>query len=373
MNSAYRICVRCLMDTTDPDITFDKEGVCSHCRRYEALVRDPAYLKKREPGALEALVAGIKREGRRKKYDCIIGVSGGVDSMYTAYLTKSLGLRPLAVHLDNGWNSELAVSNIEKILKILGIELYTHVLDWDEFKDLQLSFLKASVPDSEIPTDHAILALFYRVAAKENVRYILSGHNTATEGGGVAAWSQGHWDWRFIKSIQKRFGRKALRDFPHVGPFRFGFYTLMKRMQWIPILDYVEYRKDSALALLQNTYGWRDYGGKHYESVYTRFYQGYILPRKFGFDKRKLHVSSLIWSGQMTREQALEEYKKDHYPEKLQEQDRIYVIKKLKISAAEFDEIMNRPVKSFWDYPSYKRIFHRHRRIMSAYHALQRK
>ena len=372
MTRDYKICTRCIMDTSDPDIWFDEKGVCSHCQKYEGVIESKSYLNKKEPGALERLIYEIKRKAKGEAYDCVIGVSGGVDSTYTAYLTKKLGLRPLAVHLDNGWDSELAVSNIEKALKTLDIDLFTYVIDWEEFRDLQLSFLKASTPDSEIPTDHAILAALYIVAARENIQYILSGHNTATEGGGVAAWSQGHGDWRYIKSIQKQFGQKPLKSFPHYGPFKFVYYNLIKRVKWIQILDYISYDKQKALAKLQNELSWMYYGAKHFESIYTRFFQGYILPKKFGFYKKRVHLSSLIWSGQISREAAIEELAKDDYPPEIQEQDREFVIKKLEVSSEAFDEIMKLPAKSFWDYPSYKKIFYKHDWIIKIYHSLRR-
>lgn len=372
MVRSYQICARCIMDTSDPDITFDDKGICTHCHRYESTVLSASYLKKKEPGALESLLKEIKEQGRGKRYDCIIGVSGGVDSTFTAYKVKDLGLRPLAVHLDNGWDSELAVSNIEKTLKKLNIDLYTYVLNWDEFRDFQLSFLRASTPDAEIPTDHAILSVLYLAAVCENVRFILSGHNTATEGGGVGAWSQGHGDWRYIKQVHKRFGARPLKTFLYYGPFRFVYYTLIRRIKWVQFLDYLDYDKKKALIVLQDELGWKYYGGKHYESIYTRFFQGYILPKKFGFDKRRLHLSSLVWSGQISREEALREIGRIDYPVELQEQDREYVIKKLGLSFQEFDEIMNLPTHTFWDYPSYKKVFSRHRWLISKYHALKR-
>jgi len=373
MGRDYKICTRCIMDTSDPDIWFDQQGVCSHCHKYEDVIHGKSYLKKKDPGALENLIDDIRRKGKGKGYDCVIGVSGGVDSTYTAYVTKKLGLRPLAVHLDNGWDSELAVSNIEKVLKTLQIDLNTYVIDWEEFRDLQLAFLRASTPDSEIPTDHAILATLYQVAASQNVEYILSGHNTATEGGGVAAWSQGHGDWRYIRNIQKEFGVRPLRSFPRYGPFKFVYYNLIKRIKWIQILDYIDYDKKSALKTLENELCWKYYGAKHFESIYTRFFQGYILPKKFGYYKKRVHLSSLVWSGQISREAAVEELAKDDYPPEIQEQDREFVIKKLEVSSEEFDRIMKLPPRSFWDYPSYKRILSKYKWFMSFYHHLQRK
>lgn len=373
MERPYQICTRCIMDTTDPDIRFDDDSICSHCYTYQKLTQSESYLKKKKLGALENLIREIKEKGKGKRYDCVIGVSGGVDSTYTAYLTKNLGLRPLAVHLDNGWNSELAVSNIEKVLRTLDIDLYTHVIDWREFRDLQLSFLKASTPDSEIPTDHAILALLYREAAREGIQSILIGTNTATEGGGVPGWSQGHADWKYIRSIHKKFGTKSLKSFPHLGPVGFLYYIVIRRIGVIQILDYIDYNKQYALATLEKELDWKSYGAKHYESIYTRFFQGYILPKKFGYDKKRLHLSSLIWSGQISREGAIEELAKDDYPAEVQGQDREFVIKKLEISTEEFDRIMELPPKSFWDYPSYKKIFYKYKWFMSLYHFLRRK
>jgi len=367
----YRICAKCIMDTTDPDIRFDDHGVCSHCRKYENHLQSRAYRLRREPGALERLVTEIQERGKGRKYDCIIGVSGGVDSTYTAYITKKIGLRPLAVHLDNGWDSELAVGNIKKTLKVLDIDLTTHVLDWEEFRDLQLSFLKASTPDSEIPTDHAIHTVLYQAAVREKTPYVLIGRNTATEGGGVPAWSQGHADWKYIKNIQKRFGSRRLETFPHYGLFHLLYYRVFKKIQMIPILDYVDYDKKQALGILENELGWKHYGAKHYESVYTRFFQGYILPKKFGFEKKRLHLSSLIWSGQMTRQEAFQEMEKEDYPPALREQEREYVIKKFQLTPEEFDGLMALAPKSFWDYPSSKRIIHRYRWLLSIYRRLQ--
>jgi N-acetyl sugar amidotransferase len=347
----YRICTRCVMDTTDPDITFDENGVCNHCHTYDRMVRE--YVHEGEAGKrkLEQVVAEIRRAGKGKQYDCVIGVSGGVDSTYVAYLVKKLGLRPLAIHLDNGWDSELAVKNIEETLKRLGIDLYTEVLDWEEFKDLQVAFLKASTPDSEIPSDHAIFATLSNMAAKLGIKYVIVGNNVRTETHLPRAWSQGHFDWKYIREVHKRFGTRPLKTFPHYGFFT--FYLRMLTQKQIPILDYVDFTKKEALRVLQEELGWRYYGGKHYESIYTRFYQGYILPEKFGYDKRRCHVSSLICSGEMTREQALEEIKSPTYASAMQEEDREYVVKKLGLTDDEFIAIMSAPKKSYWDYPSY--------------------
>lgn len=352
--SSYQICSRCIMDRSDPEIEFNSQGVCNHCELYDVMVAKEILPPHLANERLRQTVEGIKAAGQGKRYDCIIGVSGGVDSTYVAYLVKKLGLRPLAVHLDNGWNSELAVSNIQKTLEKLGIELYTHVIDWEEFKDLQLSFLKASTPDSEIPSDHAIMAIMRKMAKKMGVRTIISGCNVRTESHLPAAWSRGHSDWRYIKSVHSQFGSKKLKTYPHLGWFSLLMYQ--SRQRWVDILNFVEYRKDEALKVLQNELGWKYYGGKHYESIYTRFYQGVILPEKFGFDKRRAHLSSLICSGEISRAQALQEMQSETYPQDLREQDLNYVIKKFGLSKDEWRQIMALPQKTYHDYPNSQSI-----------------
>lgn len=346
-----RLCTRCVMDTTDPEIVFDAQGVCNHCLRYDGLMRDAVFTGPERERRLGALLDSVRADGRGKDYDCVIGVSGGVDSTFVAWKVKELGLRPLAVHLDNGWDSELAVKNIEHVLNKLKIDLHTHVIDWNEFRDLQLSFLKASTPDSEIPTDHAIFALLFAMARKMKVKHILSGVNYRTEGHLPRAWSRGHQDWKYIRSIHRQFGSQPLTTFPRQSLLRLALDRF--RFRWVDILNLLDYSKKEAMDVLQNRLGWKYYGGKHYESIYTRFYQGYILPRKFGFDKRKAHLSSLVCAGEMTRSAALDELQTDPYPLALQAEDREYVIKKLGLSIEEFDRIMALPPRRFEDYPSY--------------------
>ena len=342
------------MDTTDTSITFNENGVCNHCQKYDEVISSYPFNSQASIDLeLEKMLNRAKKECRDKPYDCVIGVSGGVDSTYLAYIAKEKGLRPVAVHLDNGWDSELAVHNIEKVLKNLGIDLITHVLEWDEFKDLQISFLKAGVSDAEIPTDHAISGILYKVARKYGIKTILLGTNIATESGLPFAWTYGVSDWMYIDGIHKKFGTRKLTNYPH---FRFldeFYWKVFCGIRVFPILDFVPYNKAEALDVLQNVLGWQYYGGKHYESIYTRFFQGYILPKKFNIDKRRAHLSSLIRSGQTTREEALEEMSTPTYPEDMQRDDREYVIKKLGLTEKEFDEIMAAPVKSYRDYPNY--------------------
>jgi N-acetyl sugar amidotransferase len=368
----YRQCVRCVLDTTDSEIQFDAAGVCNHCRAYFAQAERELIPEARRADALAAIVDRIRKAGRGRDYDCIVGVSGGVDSTYTTYVASKLGLRPLAVHLDNGWNSEQAVRNIERTLAALKIDLYTHVLDWDEFRDLQVAFLRASTPDGEIPTDHAIAALLYGTAARQGVRYIIDGRNLATEGILPPSWSRGHGDWKYIRSVQARFGTRRLRSFPHFGIAELAYYTLVRRLKTVSPLNYVSYVKADVMQLIRRELGWEYYGGKHYESVYTRFFQGYILPVKFGIDKRKAHLSTLICSGQITREHALKELTAPIYPAGLLEQDKRFALKKLELTESDFAAIMAAPPRTFWDYPSYRRhpLF-RSRRILSLYRRLK--
>lgn len=351
--SPARECRRCIMNSTaDPDLELDADGICNHCRRYDALL--PIRVLKGEAGekALAGIVEAIKQRGKGHDYDCVIGVSGGVDSTYVAYLTKKLGLRPLAIHLDNGWNSELAVKNIERTMQTLGVDLITEVLDWDEFRDLQLSFLKSSTTDMEIPSDHAILTVMWRQALKHNIKYIISGMNFATESTFVQSWVYGHWDWPYIKGVQKHFSGRKLRTFPHFSYFYLFYVHVLRAVRSVSILNYVDYEKPKAMEILQNELGWQYYGGKHYESVYTRFMQGYILPTKFGVDKRYGHLSDLVRSGQITREAALAEIAMPPYPAELFTKDYAFVLKKFGMTDEQFQEIMRATVKTFRDYPN---------------------
>ena len=348
----YRICARCVMDTSDRDITFDESGVCNHCHTFAEHAARRLMPMAERTRELERVVGEMKAAGRGREYDCILGVSGGVDSTYAAYLLRNLGLRVLAVHVDNGWNSELAVFNIERVLRTLGIDLHTEVLDWEEFKDIQLSFLKASVPDGEIPTDHAIFAVMHSAPQRFGCRYVVNGVNSASEASLPITWTYGVSDWTYIRAVQKRFGSVRLKSFPHFRLWAHYLKRVVRQYHSVPILDLVDYRKEEAKRLLEKELGWRDYGGKHYESIYTRFFQGYILPRKFGIDKRRSHLSSLICAGQMSRAAALEELSNPPYDPVMQREDYEYVLKKFSLSAAEFDALMAIPPKTYEEYPN---------------------
>jgi len=345
------------MDTTDPDITFDAQGVCNHCHKFDAIAAKRLFPPAERAARLASLVDRIKREGQGKEYDCIIGVSGGVDSTYIAYLTRELGLRPLAVHFDNGWNSELAVANIEKTLKTLGIDLFTCVVDWPEFRDLQLSFLKASTPDGEVPTDHAIVALLYAQAVKHGVRHILLGTNVISEAIMPLKWGYGYSDLRYIRPVHRKFGTLPLKTLPRYSLPQLFAYMFVRKIRMTPILDYVDYQKEAAMQKIQTALGWVYYGGKHYESIYTRFFQSYVLPRKFNIDKRRAHYSNLVLSGQLQRPVALRMMQEPVYSESGLKEDRAYAIKKLGVTDEQFAAIMALPTRTFLDYEnSYGRI-----------------
>lgn len=356
---AVQQCKQCVLDTNDdPGIQFSNEGICSYCIEYSK--QDRLLVRRGKDGeqALRETIERIKKAGRRKKYDCILGVSGGVDSTYLAYLAKSSGLRILAVHFDNGWNSELAVQNIERVISTLGIELYTYVVDWDEFKDVQLAFLKASVIDLELPTDHAMLATLYRIALEQDVTYILSGHNIVTEYVLPKNWYFNKRDHIHIKDVHCKFGTKPLQTFPLFNSW-LKFRAEWRGIKAEALLNLVPYNKTDVKKLISEKLGWRDYGGKHYESIFTRFYQGYILPTKFGVDKRRAHLSNLICSGQISRDQALLELDKPIYDAKQLEADHQFVLKKLNLSAEEFERLLSQSVKKHSDYAFEASIYDR--------------
>ena len=354
----YQICNRCIMDTTDPEIVFDDQGNCNHCKSALELSEKIWFPDERGEKILDQTIDRIKIEERNKEFDCIIGLSGGVDSSYLAYLAVNKGLRPLVVHVDCGWNSEQAVKNIENIVKKLGIELHTFVVNWEEMKDLQRSFFKASLPDQDIPQDHAIFAALYNFADRNNIRYVFNGFNFATESIMPENWGYQAMDYRHLKSIHNRFGEKKLKDYPHVNFFqRYIYYTLIKKMRIINPLNYIDYRKESAIDILKKELGWQYYGGKHYESRFTKFFQSYYLTVKFNFDKRRAHLSSLIVSGQISRDDAIEKMKENVYAENEIGNDLDFVAKKLDWSPEEFRSIINMKPNLHQDFPTNESLF----------------
>ena len=345
-----KVCKTCVMDSeTDPDLILVNDK-CNHCIRYENQFNSRVDTDEK---AFKEIIKTIKLKGKNRKYDCIVGLSGGVDSSYVAILAKRYGLRPLAFHLDNGWNSELAVKNIEVILKNYDIPLVTKVLNWEEFRKIQLSFLKSGVPDGEIPTDHAINASIWDAAAKYKIPYILSGMNFQTESIMVPNWSYGHMDARYVKSVIKKNDGPKLRSFPTLSLVKLAFYTFLFGIRSISILNYIDYNKDKVISELKEI-GWSPYENKHYESSYTKFYQGYVLDHQFNIDKRKGHLSDLIFSGQMTREKAFIELERKPLDDKEIRLMKMYVARKFKITLEELEVLLSRPRKNRNIYKSNK-------------------
>lgn len=342
------ICSRCLYDTTIPSIRFDENGVCQFCKIHDEM--EKLYpLGEEGDRRLAAIVDDVRRRGRGKPYDCVVGLSGGTDSTYTLLKAVELGLRPLAVHFDNGWNSEIAVRNIENATNRLKVDLYTHVVDWEDFKQLQISFLKASVSDAEIPTDMAIHAVLHQVAAREGLKYILLGHSFRAEGIVPKEWT--YFEGRYIKSVHKRFAGSRRTGVPELSPWDLFRFMILGRITVVPVLNYMDYGKKEAQQAIAEAVGWEDYGGHHHESLYTKFFQSYLLPVKFGIDKRKLSLSARVRSGKMDRDEALAVIRANPYPSQPELVE--YALEKLGLTSREFDAIMAEPPKSFHDYPTY--------------------
>lgn len=365
MSSTAIECGRCLFSKSNyPRLELDDHGVCHFCRKYdtEKPIRTVPPHKRVE--ALHNLVAAIKRAGRNKEYDCLIGLSGGIDSAYLALKAADLGLRALALHVDNGWDTELAVSNIQSVVETLHIDLTTVVLDWAQFRSLQIAFLRSGTPDVDIPADHAIQAAMWETARSHGIRYILSGMNFATESISPREWAQGHSDWRYVRAVGQRWGGVDLESFPHFSFPRLAWYGL-RRLQIVSLLNYLDFDEPRALAELRDRIDFRPYGPKHGESRYTRFIQGYYLPRRFGIDKRIAHLSALINAGSMTREDALAELQCNDYVEEEADDDLRYVRKKLGLTEADWDDIMHGETKSIHDYPHRQSCFRLLKRLVA--------
>lgn len=344
------ICKRCILDSNIPDISFDENDVCNYCNEHDnSVLKFPLG----EPGKLELnkIVECIKKSTKNNDYDCIVGVSGGVDSTYALYNTVKLGLRPLAVLFDNGWNSEIAVSNIKNATDKLNVDLETFVVDYEEFKSILVAFLKASVPDTDAPTDIGIKSTLYRSAIKNKVKYIITGGNFRTEGRMPRKWS--YMDGRYIRNVYKIFQNKKIKNFPNLTLLDYFRFIFLSKIKVVGILNYIDYHRDKTKTFLEKELGWRDYGGKHFESLFTRFNQTYIRYKKFGIDPRLIEYSALVRSGQISRDQSFELINKSPYNEDQLENEVEYVIKKLGLSRPEFDNIYALPKKSFLNYPTY--------------------
>lgn len=358
--SEHKICTRCVMDTTDPNIHFDENGVCDYCQTYDKLIKPNWEANIDKIDELKVIADKIKKSrNRRSKYDCIIGMSGGADSSYLAYVAKEImGLNPLIYTVDTGWNLNVAVENIEKIVKKLNLDMYTEVVDWTEMRDLQLAFFNSQVPYQDFPQDHAIFAGLYNYAAKNRIKYVLTGANFATEGiRPPMEWVYIN-DIRFMKHIHKKFGSIKLKTFPRCSMLRYRFvYPVLFGLKRFAPLNYVKYDKTKAEAFLESYFGWEKYANKHYENVFTRFYEGYYLVHKFGFDKRKTYLSNLVITNQITRDEALQKLQVDPYSKKQMQDDKAYIAKKLGLTTKSFDELIDGPNKTYRDYKNnYKYI-----------------
>lgn len=356
----YQVCTNCVMDTSDTKIQFNDQGMCDHCVGYYENILPNWHTGDIGWQSLQKIVDKIKKEGTGKGFDCIMGMSGGVDSSYLTYLAKEkLGLRPLVFHVDAGWNSQQAVNNIEQLVDKLDLDLYTEVIDWEEMRDLQLSFFKAGVPHLDTPQDHVFFATMYNFAAKYKVKYVLTGANYSTE------CVKNPYEWHYpasdliqLKDIHKKFGKCPLTDFPLANILKYKvFYRFFKGIRVVKPLNYVPYIKEEAMQLLIDRFGWQKYSQKHFESRFTKFYEGYWLPEKFGYDKRKVQFSSLVLTKQMTREDAIEKLKEPAYDVNTIAHDFEYVATKLGITVDELKGYMDAPNKSYRDYKSQMNAF----------------
>lgn len=360
--SQYQVCCKCVMDTTDPVITFDDLGVCNHCSDFDEFTRRNWFPNAEGTRRLWQILDQIKIIGKGHEYDCIIGLSGGVDSSYLALKVAEWGLRPLVVHVDAGWNSELAVANIEKIVKHCNFDLHTHVVNWEEMRDLHVAYLRAGISNQDVPQDHIFFASLYHFATKNGIRYILSGGNIATEGVFATAWHGGSaMDSINLKAIHRKYGERPLRDYRTISFFEYYvWYPFFKKMRTVRPLNFMSYDKEAAIAELEETVGWRSYGRKHGESLFTKLFQNDYLPRKFQYDKRLPHLSSLIVSGQMTRDAALAKLAEPLYDRDELQVDLNYFCKKLRITREQYEQFI---VGSRSQYADFSNWDSRHRML----------
>lgn len=360
MNSKYQICSNCVMDTSDPNIRFDENGVCDHCHDFETSVKPNWHTDERGRTELEKIIDEIKKSGKGRDFDCLLGLSGGVDSSYMLHMAvKEFGLRPLVFHVDGGWNSELAVHNINVMIDKLGLDLYTEVINWEEMRDFQLAFFKSGVPHLDIPQDHAFIATLYQFAEKYKIKYILNGGNLSTECVQYPMeWFYYGTDMKQIKDIIRRFGTIKMDTYPFSSVLRHKVYLkYLKGVRVVKPLNNIPFYKNDALLFLQKEYGWKPYPQKHFESRFTKFYEGYWLYERFGYDTRRVQLSSLILTGQMTRDEALEILKNAPYDKNKIGDEFNYIATKLGISSDELRSYFNMPKKYYWDYKNQQNLF----------------
>ncbi|MDC3174888.1 N-acetyl sugar amidotransferase [Candidatus Pelagibacter sp.] len=350
----------CVMDTSDPKISFDKNGICDHCENFYKNIKNTINIdQKKKIEDLEKKIININKSTNKENYNCLVGLSGGVDSSYLVHVVvKKLKLKPMVVHVDTGWNSKESVNNIEKIIDKLELDLHTEVINWREMRDLQVAFIKSGQASIEIPQDHAIWASIHKIAIKNNIKYLITGGNLSTECiREPLEWAYHASDVKHIKDIHNKFGNIKLKTFPLCNIFTYRiYYRFFKNLKNIQVLNYFNYKKEDAISILEKEYGWKNYSHKHYESRFTKFWQGYWLRKKFGYDVRKVHFSSLILTGQLTREEALNKLKGEAFDEKEIFNELNYIKTKLGFSDEEFQNYIDAPKKSFKDYNSFYKI-----------------
>ncbi|WP_060508939.1 N-acetyl sugar amidotransferase [Pseudomonas sp. NBRC 111124] len=366
----YRICTRCIMDTSDPNIRFDQHGVCEYCANFDSEIKPNWDTGDRGESELMALAEKIKQHGKGKDFDCIIGLSGGLDSSYAAYIAKNvMGLRPLLFHVDAGWNTDQAVGNIERLVDGLGLDLYTDVINWEEMKDLQVAFLRSQISDQDLPQDAAFFSSLYKFAHKHKIKYVLTGANYSTE----CCREPEEWggypgiDKTLFNDIHGQFGKRSLKSFPLVDILTYKiYYQRILGMQIVKPLNLVPYVKADAEATLERLFGWKRFKHKHHESRFTRFYEDYWMPRKFGYEKRRAHFSSLIMTGQLTREAALERIARPEMDENFLKSEFEYVAHKLDLTVPELQGIFDGQNKTFRDYKNKRFVIGIGARVLSA-------
>ena len=369
MPRPYQICTRCVMDTSDSRITFDEQGVCDHCNGFEVNVRPKWHPDERGRTQVARTVEAIRRSGEDKQFDSILGLSGGLDSSYMLHLVvKEFGLRPLVFHVDGGWNSDIAVSNIENMVNKLGLDLYTEVINWEEMRDFQLAFFKAGVPHIDLPQDHAFIATLYHFANRHGIKYILNGGNISTECvRNPKEWLYYGTDMAQIRDIRRRFGTREMKTYPFSSVFFHKFYLrYLKGVKVFKPLDLLPYTKQMAVDTLTREYGWKAYPQKHFESRFTKFYEGYWLPTRFGYDTRRVQFSSLILTGHMTRNVALEKLEGLPYDPATIDNDFEYIASKLRIPVEELRHYHEMPNKTYKDYANQEWIFEIGAKVLQA-------
>ena len=365
--NGYKVCSHCIMDSSDPNIDFNENGVCSYCTNFDVTIKPSWHPDQESECRLARLASIIRDAGKGKDFDCILGMSGGIDSSYLLYYAKEvLGLKPLVFHVDAGWNTQLAVNNIERLVDGLDLDLFTEVINWEEIKDLQLAFFKSGMPHIDVPQDYAFFATMYKFAAKYNVKYILTGGNYSTECvRNPVEWMYFQSDTRQLRDIHRRFGTIPLKTFPLTHILWHKVYLpYFKGIKLVRPLDYTPYKKEMAMELLESKFGWQPYPQKHFESRFTRFYESYWLPERFGFDTRKVQYSSLILTGQMTREEALKKLKQPAYDQENIKHEFEYIANKLNISVDELQSYFDMPKKTHKDYKSQAGIYNIGARVM---------